>query len=290
MNEGYTYRERLPRRAEGLRLDAYLAARYDHSSIEQWRARIAEGRVTLDGDRAAPDRILRTGERLAWHRPPWREPDAPLDFDVLFDEHDVLVVDKPAGLPTLPGGGFLQHTLAHRLGSAAPIHRLGRFTSGAVLCARTPAMRAALATQFEARTIVKRYRALAAGEATNDRFTIDAPIGPVPYPPLGRLHAASPDGKPSLSEVTVLERRAGSFLCDVAIESGRPHQIRIHLAFAGHPLVGDPLYRPGGLPDPDGTAVPGDPGYLLHSAEIGFEIPGVGRRRVLAPAPAALRR
>jgi len=112
----------------------------------------------------------------------------------------------------------------------------------------------------------------------------------VPYPPLGTLHAASPEGRPSSSAVTVLERRTGSFLCDVTIATGRPHQIRIHLAAVGHPLLGDPLYEIGGQPRPGGTALPGDPGYSLHAAEIAFEHPETGRRVVVvAPLPEVLR-
>jgi 23S rRNA pseudouridine1911/1915/1917 synthase len=116
-------------------------------------------------------------------------------------------------------------------------------------------------------------------------MTITTPIGPAPHPLLGSVHAASPQGKPSLSQVTVLERRADSFLCDVRIATGRPHQIRIHLAAAGHPLTGDPLYGPGGLPGPDSRALPGDPGYLLHAAELSFCHPADGRTVVLACEP-----
>jgi 23S rRNA pseudouridine1911/1915/1917 synthase len=83
----------------------------------------------------------------------------------------------------------------------------------------------------------------------------------------------------------VLERRADSFLCDVTIDTGRPHQIRIHLAAAGHPLVGDPLYEAGGLPAPDSRALPGDPGYLLHSAELRFRHPRTGREMVICCQP-----
>jgi 23S rRNA pseudouridine1911/1915/1917 synthase len=90
--------------------------------------------------------------------------------------------------------------------------------------------------------------------------------------------------------VTVLERRADSFLCDVRIATGRPHQIRIHLAAAGHPLKGDPLYGAGGLPAPDTHALPGDPGYHLHSAELSFRHPSTGRDLVIECEPPPLLR
>jgi 23S rRNA pseudouridine1911/1915/1917 synthase len=90
--------------------------------------------------------------------------------------------------------------------------------------------------------------------------------------------------------VTVLERRTDSFLCDVRIETGRPHQIRIHLAATGHPLMGDPLYVAGGLPAADTRALPGDPGYELHSAELSFRHPGTGRELVIECEPPLLLR
>lgn len=295
MNEGYIYRESIDHRIAGRRLDHYLSARYTHASLAEWCEHILAGRVLLDGACVGPEALLCSGQELEWRRPPWREPDAPLTLPVLYDDGGVLVVSKPAGLPTLPGGGFLQHTLIHQLRrldpTASPMHRLGRWTSGAVLCSRTPSVGANIAAQFAARSIHKRYRALASGQPERDRFAIDVPIGPVPYPPLGTLHAARCDGRPSSSVVTVIERRARSFLCDVTIATGRPHQIRIHLAAAGHPLVGDPLYEIGGTPSPNATALPGDPGYQLHAAEVGFDHPKFGGRVLVnAPAPEGLRR
>ncbi len=294
MNDGYIYRELIDRRAAGQELHRYLSARYLHSSPAQWTEHLLAGRVLLDGVAAAAGAVLSLGQKLEYHRPAWEEPDAPLDLPVLHEGDGVIVVGKPSGLPTLPGGGFLQHTLLHQLRllhpDASPMHRLGRWTSGAVLCSRNSAAGADIAAQFAARAVDKRYRALASGRPEQDAFSIDVPIGPVPYPPLGTLHAALMDGKRASSSVTVLEHRAGAFLCDVRIATGRPHQIRIHLAAVGHPLVGDPLYVGGGQPREGGTALPGDPGYLLHAAEIGFSSPGSRLRIVVqAPPPEALR-
>jgi 23S rRNA pseudouridine1911/1915/1917 synthase len=276
------------------RLDEYLARTYRHSSLLQWRSHIAAGRLVLDGAAAEEAAVLESEQELEWHRPAWVEPGAPLHCPVLFEDREVLVVDKPSGLPTLPGAGFLQHTLLHQVRlqhpGVSPVHRLGRWTSGAVLCGRTKAASASLSGQFAARSIGKRYRALASGDPKWDVLRIDVPIGPVPYRPLGTLYAASPEGRPALSSVVVLERSGDSFLCDVTISTGRPHQIRIHLAAVGHPLVGDPLYLQGGQPAPEGTALPGDPGYLLHAAEISFRHPEGGAQVVVtAPLPEGLK-
>lgn len=292
LNEGCEYRERLGPDADGRTLLAYLSRRYRHSSRVEWAERIASGLVLIDSKPAHADSVLRSGCELVWQRPPWTEPDAPRSFSILYEDEDLLAVAKPAGLPTLPGANFLQATLLHLVRAyapeAAPLHRLGRWTSGLVLCSRNQAARTTLMRQWSANTVGKRYRALAAGLPVQDEMTIVTPIGPVPHALLGTIHAAGPRGKPALSHVTVLERRIDSFLCDVRIATGRPHQIRIHLAAAGHPLVGDPLYGAGGLPLPDTRALPGDPGYHLHAAELCFRHPGNGRELVLACEPPPL--
>jgi len=293
-NEGCEYRERLGPQADGERLLAYLARRYRHSSMTEWRGRIESGRVLVDSNPARSDSILRRGQTLVWRRPPWREPAAPASFAVLYEDADLLAVGKPAGLPTLPGGGFLRSTLLHRVreyaAGATPVHRLGRWTSGVVLFARTRESRVELTRQWVGREPLKRYRALASGEPARSGFEIKTPIGPVPHPLLGTVHAAAADGKAAQTSVAVLGRRDGGFLCDVWIQTGRPHQIRIHLAAAGHPLVGDPLYPVGGTPAEDSRALPGDPGYLLHAAELIVRHPRTAREVRLCCAPPPLLR
>jgi 23S rRNA pseudouridine1911/1915/1917 synthase len=294
LNEGCEYRERIGPDAEGRTVLAYLSQRYDHSSAAEWAERIASGHVCIDSLRAHPESILRRGSELLWQRPPWTEPDAPLSFSVLYEDEDLLAVDKPAGLPTLPGANFLKTTLLSLVRSyapdAAPVHRLGRWTSGLVLCARNRHARKELMRQWSANKVGKRYRALACGLPDRDELSISAPIGPVPHALLGSVHAVDPNGKHSLTQVSVLERRTDSFLCDVRIATGRPHQIRIHLAAAGHPLKGDALYVAGGLPAPDTHALPGDPGYHLHAAELNVLHPATGCELVITCEPPELLR
>jgi 23S rRNA pseudouridine1911/1915/1917 synthase len=288
-NEGFTYRERLGADAESDSLLSYLSRRYPHSSESEWTARISAGDVLVEAKGAAPGQMLHRGQELVWRRPPWEEPEAPLAFAILAEDDDLIAVAKPAGLPTLPGANFLQSTLLHQVRRRAPdaaaLHRLGRWTSGVVLFARNRAARAELARQLRAREIGKLYRALASGGPPWDAITIDRSIGPVPHPWLGSVYAAVSNGKDSVTRVVVVERRAGTFLCDARIATGRPHQIRIHLAAAGHPLVGDPLYVVGGTPSTAAVAVPGDPGYLLHAAELTFRHPRTGRAVTVTCAP-----
>ena len=277
-NKGYVYRQILPGSVREGDVLEYLAKNHLHSTREEWQERIRTGQVRLEGN------------RLSWHRPPWDEPDAPRSFAVLHQDEDLLAVAKPAGLPTLPGGGFLENSLLNAVreydSTASPLHRLGRWTSGLVLFARTRDALAKVSGAWRRNEVSKVYRGLAIGEPLQDRFAIDMPIGPVPHPLLGTIHAASKDGKPSRSRVTVVERRDGCFLAEVQIETGRPHQIRIHLASCGHPLCGDPLYRSGGLPAADSTALPGDPGYRLHAMTLELDHPsGSGPLRLYCKPP-----
>lgn len=294
LNAGFTHAERLDDRAAGRTVHAHLSARFPRATAEEWRARIERGEVLLDDRPAAVDAPLRAGQTLAWVRPPWEEPDAPLEFLTLFEDEALLAVAKPAGLPTMPGGGFLEHTLlalVRRLEPRAnPMHRLGRGTSGLVLFTRTKAAGIAVQEAWRDGHVCKRYRALAQGRIGATPFEIEAPIGPIEHPLLGTLHAADPAGRQSRSLVRALEPRGDDTLVEVEIPTGRPHQIRIHLAFAGHPLVGDPLYVAGGRPSPGATTLPGELGYHLHACTLSLPHPTTGARLALsAPPPPPLR-
>jgi 23S rRNA pseudouridine1911/1915/1917 synthase len=279
VNEGFEYRAAVPAEAAGRTLLQHLALRYTHSSAEEWSARITAGELRLDGVPAGLEDRLRPGQSLVWRRPPWQEPPVPLAFAVLHRDGDVLATAKPRGLPTVPNGGFLTHTLLHLVRrivpGATPMHRLGRGTSGIVLFAATRSARSALARDFRDGRIEKTYRALVTGSPRESAFSVTAPIGLVPHPRLGQVHAAASHGRHAVSHVRVLARHGASSLVEVQIPTGRPHQIRIHLAAAGHPLVGDPLYGIGGVPLAD-PALPGDGGYFLHAHRLRFTHPATG--------------
>jgi len=301
-NNGLDYTDRILQADAGCSIADFYSVRYAHFTEDEWRQRILEGKIALNGRPAGADDILSAGDLLVYSRPPWEETDVPSDFAVLYEDASVLVFAKPSGLPVLPGGSFLEHTLLHlvrqRFGNdCSPLHRLGRGTSGAILFTRNSRSARILSRAMAERRIRKVYLALASGIVSQDAFTIEAPIGPVPYRPLTTIHAFNPKGRPSTSLVRVLERRTGegATLLEVTIPTGRPHQIRIHLSCAGHPLVGDPLYGTGGLPLPIGegecaAALPGDSGYHLHSWKIRFSHPDTGQEmEVVAPPPPILK-
>ncbi|HXC17817.1 MAG TPA: RluA family pseudouridine synthase [Holophagaceae bacterium] len=280
MNHGFTYTGIIGPRDEGLSLLEHLVVRHAHTPEGAWRERIKAGLVLVDGEPASADARLARGQQVAWVRPPWEEADVPLAYAVLYEDGDLVAVAKPSGLPTHPNGGFLEHTLLHlvrrRHPGASPIHRLGRGTSGLVVFSLNAGANRALCETLRQRAAVKVYRALVQGHPALDAFTVDTPIGPVPHAALGTVHAASAEGKAARSRVQVLERREAEALVEVRIETGRPHQIRIHTAASGHPLVGDPLYAPGGGIRADTSALPGDMGYLLHAFRLGLPHPRTG--------------
>ncbi len=338
LNRGHRYRDRVGARglldpcagvvpSDGIA--AFYAARYVHSALAVWLERLAAGEIWCNGQQLWADGLAQAGDQLVWHRPPWQEAAVPVLPAPLFDDGDLVVINKPRGLPVVPAGGFLEHTLltqlqqrhqADPLGLPRPVHRLGRFTSGLLVCARqsssrawmsaqlresTGAVRQATADQAEpdpgpAKGCLKLYRALVAFPAVGsplaqaetalgrgEGLAITTPIGRQPHPRLGQLWCAAAPGDPSAlaarSWVRLLERRAEGWLVEVAIASGRPHQIRIHLAAAGAPLLGDPLYGVGGMGRPG--ALPGDGGYQLQAFRLELVLPGGGQLVLEAPEP-----
>ncbi|XP_040377979.1 RNA pseudouridine synthase 5 isoform X2 [Oryza brachyantha] len=292
--------------------------------------------------------FCRQGSKLIYHRLPWQEPFAPHLLGVLYEDDDMIALNKPSGLQVLPKGLFQQRTVLAQLqmkdwkipssfcskqkdvqSHPVPVHRLGRGTSGLLLCAKTKLAKARLAAYFaegttnagksrdetdmcKVRKISKFYRALVTGILENDEVMITQPIGLVHYPGVAEgLYAACSSGKPAMSKVSVLERleHRNQTLVQVEIHSGRPHQIRIHLACIGHPLVDDPLYGIGGQPKFDELEssstddsfaydggyerplqpVPGDCGYHLHAHWLVLCHPTTNEMiKITAPLPQIL--
>ncbi len=308
-NGGWTYHDRVNGSGEGQLACDFYAERYPHSDRQTWQRRLDGGEIQRNDQPLLVDAPLARGDRLTWHRPPWQEEAVPGSWETIFDDGDLLALNKPSGLPVLPAGGFLEHTLLRRLerhhaadptGIPRPVHRLGRFTSGLLLCARRPTSRAWLSARLrestahqdesntshrspaevgniagnQVRACRKLYRALIAPSAlglrVGDTLTLTTPIARQHHPRLGTIWAAGRHDDPSAlnarSHLTLVEQRRDADLVEVAIASGRPHQIRIHCAAAGAPLLGDPLYQSGGAAI--AAALPGEGGYRLHARRL----------------------
>ncbi|MES9868517.1 MAG: 23S rRNA pseudouridine(1911/1915/1917) synthase RluD [Sedimenticola sp.] len=275
----------------GKRLDQALAALFpdfSRSRLQQW---LKEGLVTLDGRTCKAKEKVMGGERV--------ELEAHLDdqvacvpqeipLDVLYEDGEILVINKPVGLVVHPAAGnpdgTLQNALLHhspdliQLPRAGIVHRLDKETSGLLVVAKTTGAHRSLIEQLQAREIKREYRALVMGVMTAGG-TVDEPIG---RHPVHRIRmAVVQSGKPAVTHYRVLERfRAHTYL-KVNLETGRTHQIRVHMAHIRHPLVGDPLYGgrfriPAGASPGLIEALRGFRHQALHARALGLEHPKTG--------------
>ncbi|HEX9945593.1 MAG TPA: RluA family pseudouridine synthase [Thermoanaerobaculia bacterium] len=292
--------------AAGERLDRHVAARLDapRNQVQKW---IAEGLVRVNGRESKPAAAVAAGDLVECAPPEPREervlPERG-DLPVLYEDGELVVIDKPAGLTVHPGAGRATGTLAHRLlgrypemagvggpGRPGIVHRLDQGTSGVLVAARTPGSYARLARAFAAREVEKRYRGIAYGTPSPPAGTIEAPIGR--HPQRRKEMAVRPGGRPAHTDYQTLAARAGISLLEMDLATGRTHQIRVHLKHIGHPLVGDPVYgeaRWKGLPRPVQAALRDFPRPALHAWRLTFRHPGTGEPLAFeAPVPEDLR-
>jgi 23S rRNA pseudouridine1911/1915/1917 synthase len=291
----------VPRALDGERLDRVVAFLADVSRAVAADL-VAGGAVRVDGEVVAAGKVrLAAGavveiDTAAIPRAELPAADAGVTFTVVHDDDDVIVVDKPAGLVVHPGAGNPSGTLVNGLLARYPdvagvgdpsrpgiVHRLDAGSSGLLVVARSPGARDALAAQFADRTAGRAYTALAWGHPGAAHGVVEAPIGRDPGDPLRMALVA--DGRPARTRYRVTARLAAPApvaLLDCRLETGRTHQIRVHLAGIGHPLVGDAVY--GARRPTLGLARP-----FLHAAELSFGHPGTGERMTFtSPLPTDL--
>jgi len=279
----------------GARLDRWLSDRLPDLSRARLQALIRGGLVRVDGAVLKTAHRLRGGERIEFEIPP--PPDETLvpeavPLSVVYEDDHVLVVDKPAGMVVHPGAGRSRGTLAAAVLAHAPttagvggprrpgiVHRLDKDTSGLLVVAKTSAAYDDLVEQLAARTVTRRYLAVVHGRVRANEAVVDAPIGRHPSDRVRMAIRPAGRGKRAVTRYRVLERFAHFTLLEVRLETGRTHQIRVHLASLAHPVVGDDVYGKPRVRPP----VPLE-GYALHAMMLAFAHP-VFRKVIECTAP-----
>jgi 23S rRNA pseudouridine1911/1915/1917 synthase len=297
-------RLRVPPECAGWRLDHFLKFRIRRLSRTKIRS-IIETQVKLpDGRRARPSSGVRSGEVILLNRPAPKEPPVPRHFEVLAEDDTFLAIDKPAGLPMHTTAKFWRNTLVALLRERYPneplqiCHRIDRETSGVLLIARHHEAAVFLKKAFARRVVKKSYLAIVHG-APPDRGTIELPLQLLDT----RTHlmmGVVEGGLPSVTDYEVVERYPAHALVACAPRTGRQHQIRVHLAALGHPIVGDKLYRAseqhfmdycdGGMTPELLEAFDGLPRHALHAHRLSFPHPRTRAEITIeSPLPADLR-
>lgn len=284
----------------GKRLDFFLHERmpeHSRSRIQQW---IKAGRAAVNGGEAKASHVLRAGDVVEVEpaqAPPLRASPEDIPLRILYEDDDIVAIDKAAGMVVHAGAGVHSGTvvnaLLHRFsklsgvgGELRPgiVHRLDRFTSGVLLIAKSDAAHRSLAAQFAGREVEKTYIALVHGRIAQESGRIEKPVARDPVRRT-RMTARLASGRAAWSEFRVLRRFDRFTLLEVRIGTGRTHQIRVHLASIGHVVAGDTLY---GAP----ASVAGMPAlgrYFLHAHRIRFRLPSNGEsKEIVSPLPEGL--
>jgi 23S rRNA pseudouridine1911/1915/1917 synthase len=310
----------VPPEATATRLDAWLATAVADLGRNRAKRLILDGRVAVGGATVRePKRAVTAGDRVAVELPP-AEPATPepetIPLAILYEDDDLIVVDKPAGLVVHPGAGNPRGTLVNALlahaggtlsgigGVARPgiVHRLDKDTSGVLAVAKTDRAHRALAAEFAAHgetgSLVRAYKALVWGVPARASGSIDAPLGRSSANRV-KIAVQKTGGRRAVTHYRVLARygakegEAVAALLECRLETGRTHQIRVHLAAIGHPVVGDLTYgagfatKAGRLPEPARSLVKAFPRQALHAYLLGFAHPVTGEpMRFESPLPA----
>jgi len=263
-----------------VRLDQFLAKRLPEHSRSRLQQLIRGGFVRLNGGTSRPRQIVRAGDKIDLIEPPPEKVDIQTEaipLDVLFEDDDLIVINKPAGMTVHPGAGQREHTLVNALlshcaglsgvgGKERPgiVHRLDKETSGCLVVAKNDMAHRELSKQFAARTVEKIYLALVAGKLRKPAGVIDEKIGRHPVH-RKRMQVSPHRGRTARTEYRVIRSSDAASLIECRLHSGRTHQIRVHLHHLGHPVLGDKVYGP--------RFAKNFPRQMLHAWKLGFRHP-----------------
>lgn len=275
------------------RLDAFLASKLQGLSRMRIQWLIKAGLVTVDGRPQRASFRVKAGQRILVEIPPPPEGELrpeEIPLEIVYEDEDLLVINKPPGLVVHPGAGRSSGTLVNALLAYAPeiagvgsplrpgiVHRLDKDTSGLLVVARNDESYHHLSAQIKERKVSRAYLALVHGDLSQEAGTIEAPIGR--HPQFRRRMAVTPAGRRAITHYRVLERFGEYTFVEVSLETGRTHQIRVHFSHIGHPLVGDPVY--GRRSNPFGLAR-----QALHAYKLSLRHPRTGESmEFTAPPP-----
>lgn len=262
-----------------LRLDQFLAKRLPEFSRSRLQQLIRDGFVRLNNSTSRPRHIVRVGDQIQLTEPPIEKIETlpeEIPLAILFEDDDLIVLNKPPGLVVHPGAGHREHTLVNALlnhcstlsgigGKERPgiVHRLDKETSGCLVVAKNDAAHRGLSRQFADRTVEKIYLALVAGKVRKPAGVIEEKIGRHPVH-RQRMSASAPRGRAAKTEYRVLRSSDRASLVECRLHSGRTHQIRVHLHYLGHPVIGDKVYA---------RAEKNFSRQMLHAWKLGFRHP-----------------
>lgn len=283
--------------AVGQRIDRYLTEQeedWSRSQIQKW---IKEERVLVNDKVVKANYRLQQGDAITLIIPPLVELEIepePIPLDIVYEDADVVVINKPRGMVVHPGPGNYSGTLVNGLlhhckdlsginGVMRPgiVHRIDKDTSGLLMVAKNDKAHLSLAAQLKAHSVDRKYIALVHGTFPHEIGTIDAPIGRDPKD-RKKMAVVFENSKPAVTHFAILERFEKHTLVECKLETGRTHQIRVHMSYIGHPIVGDPKYGKGDTLGMDGQA--------LHAAVLGFIHPRSGEPLLFeAPIPEDMR-